>query len=439
MPVVDFSGLMSPVAPLGHLAEQLDRIGQKLQDQQNENDISDMIGRYNGATKTLYDEIPNQYRDDPWGWSKKFTDLAKGVQEEISGGAKNRVVAAEFQKHVSRNLPTQIATMKHNSFEYIKELHIATIKSKLDNLTTEAAETSDNVVRDLKLKEGIDAIDRATSRGYFKPSTAQELKRTTRNQMLEKNMDFLGRENPPLFYDRLLKGMFSEVDPNARQKIVEEVHQREERKDRKADENFRGAQRIVKEDFEAQANFGAIPESVLNEGMMGKHPILADPAVWRNLKTINDNPPTAAKGSLPVEIIMEDYYSRPSNQKNIDQARIQLNAYRSNSTGPDPYMSEALKKLQTDERTMLGIENVKTNNAVTRASDDFKGEETVVLPGFIGQMMKAQKASDLAEIRNLVRRGVPEKDAVEQVRKKRETINNKEPASRKNIQELLRK
>lgn len=413
-------------------------IADRLDHQQGDLEAVKMTTSYNtGIARIQNTVLTDQTIENP---VEEYTKRAGELQEQLRSTTKRGYVQDFFDKHVDRKNSTAVIEVESAGLKLQAQRMLGELDKLVSENVTVASENLDPVLRDLKIVESIAAIDRATGRRLLDPKQAADMKLAVRKTMLEKNMMYVGMKDPALLFKNELEGKYAEVDGLRRLKVLEDTRKEMDRKEVKAESSFRLAQRIVKEDYDALANFGKLPEATITKGLAGQDPILSDPVVWRELKRVNDNPPTSESGgNVRVQAIMEEYYAKYNTTPgHIQKTRDALNHLRSNTTSPDPDISLALKELASNERSVLGIQNTNMNNAIKQGVDGLKEDPAMTLPGFIGQMMKAKSAADQAKIRNLIRGGMKPEDAVKKIEAEHQKIIEQTPTSRKTIQELLK-
>jgi hypothetical protein len=247
------------------------------------------------------------------------------------------------------------------------------------------------------------------------PKQAVEAREKFQREVLKNRFTALALSNPALAIAEHSKGTFDALDPDDRARTLEQARKKIEFDDTRTDRQTRRLGELVEREAAAQANFGTLEESWLMNALAGNDPYVS-PDKARALKNINDNPPTG-EGGQEVRAIMQEYHSGPSSFSRINKTRAALRSLMRNQQSPNPLLDKALNELQTDERTMTGIEASRVNRQIQAAQDEYTAN-TPPLP-FNFPLFQNQQRQDKAKIADTIRKGGDPKAIID--RKKSES------------------
>jgi len=341
---------------VSQFGQQLFDIDAKIRAQQDDLDLMSATG----ALETGLDEIKQNltenpdYQSHPLSFMTQSKELSKRIREQF---ITNPLVGRAFQVKEQLLLGKAFIDVRHTARTLQGNAQLAQLENEGERLSREAAESSTLEQRDEKIQLFESATDRMLQRGYFGkdgPLEAEKKKIAFRQKVLQKNMDYVGRTNRPIFWERYFKGDFSDVDPNTRMKIAESVRTGEEREERRAEHSFNDAKKVFSNDAYGQANFGLFPRSELEDIKKGKHPFMSAEAGF-HLEERNENSPSAA-GNQSVLALQQEYRSGKRSAKRIETYRQRYSALAKDLGAPNTKLSQAFDELNAEEASLRTVE-----------------------------------------------------------------------------------
>jgi len=377
---------------------------------------------YDVAMEDLKNEV--QAEPDPNNWRDVFirreTELRKGMLESV---ADPRVRNA-LSLHVERNLGRHIIDVSDRG---IKASHVKQLEGILtvgNALALQAAQSSDESIRQGAVNTYNAMIASASQPtiisgravpGAIDAKQATLLREKFQVDVLKNRMEMLALSQDPLDQMKLtnenLQGVYSRVPPDDRARMLERSRTHQESLIAKIERDKNEVKRLVHAEWSGRANYGLLSNTELDRALKNEHPFIS-PDQARTLKSINDNPPTG-QGSDAVRAIVQEYHSGPSTFERIKGARARLNALTTDLGKANPLVDKALNELQTDERTMTGIEASRVNRDIKAAQDEYDAN-TPKQPAFMDKLFGNQRQQDKAKIAEAVRKGQNPKDVVKQ-------------------------
>lgn len=397
-----------------------------------------------GEYKTRLGEARLALEEDPdyLSHEQKFTKIEAQVRGELMKRSRSGVVQRALTSHVQKTFPEELIEVRRGARKLGIESELATLDREEDTFSRQAAEAPTPQARDdiTNLYEGL--LARARDRRFLSPTQYEQKRQSFQHKTLERNMDFLRRTDRSHLRQMDREGAFSVLDPIKRLKILEAARADEDREDTRNDRAFNDAQDAVEREVSALANQGLWPDADIEAALQGKDPFIT-PDKARQLKTINENPVTG-EGSLQIRAVMQEYHGGPSTLGRIAATRKELNRAALELGRPNPIIDKALNELQTDERTMRGVQAQELSAGIKFAEDEVKSRSDLVLPGRLGTIQKNKQASELAELRNTIRRmmqrGISPSEAArkaaDEMLKRKQQEKEATPQHRKDIQEL---
>ena len=422
---------------IANLGEKFVDVAQKIERQRDDMEVVEATSRYDTGLAEIRLKLKENidYGSHEIEFLKKSSDLYKSVEGAF---VTTPISRQTFRKHVIRTLPKELIEIKANSLKLAGEEQLSKLDQQEEELSLRAAEAITIDDRDDAIRLYTNLIDRTRERGLLSPVKSEQKKISFKHKMLEKNMDFLRRTNVSRLWELDRQGAFAEIDPIKKLKILEAARLDEEKSIVRDERVFKNAQEIVERQWSSLANQGALPDNVLEGALKGEDPFIS-PDKARQYKTINSNPPIGGGGgSLSIRVVMQEYHSGPSTQKRIEKARSNLLGLIKELNQADPLIDKAFNELQTDERTMRGINAAELSAGIKFAEDEYKANIPPVLPGRLGTIQRNQQASDLSELRNQIRRGKKPIEAVNEMLKKRQKDAKDMPDRTKSVLDLLK-
>src|SRR3972149_1197197 len=208
-------GLANLGVVAGDIAEKLDK-------QDAELELIDMVGKYDANVALTKDKV---FRD-PSIENKVvgFTQRVQKVQGEFLQGIKRSDVRGAFQAHISKTFPKQVVDVHIDSLKWKGQEILAKLdrigeeqaKKAAESVTPEDMDDAMNVYHDaLRSAEGV----------QLNPEERQEKAKKVNKMVLEKNMDYMRRTDRPEMFRLDREGFYSSVDPIVRLEILKAANE----------------------------------------------------------------------------------------------------------------------------------------------------------------------------------------------------------------------
>lgn len=414
---------------LGYAGEVFDRI----QDAADTAEVSKLSSVAVAQMETALKETQDQFPDPD-----EFGSFAAGKIEEIHQNtlkqARNERVKQAVGDRLADNIVRAQGAVKHHTAQLRIGQAKADFEIVLDEAVKRRVEATDPMEQSRIDAQVSDDLNDLIRRGVFKPGEGTKKVLDYREKTLKKRADVMIRSNPASFLNAADKGEFKDLDRDTVYKFREAARKKMEDDDAARDKIFRDVKKVVADNVQAAANRGELLDSDLREMLDGRHPYIT-PQEAREIQKVNENPPSG-EGSDSVRSIMQEYHSGPSSFGRINAARSALKEIARQTGKPNKLLDAAFGELQTDERTMTGIEASRVNRQIQAAQDEYDAN-TPPLP-FNSPLFRNQRQQDKAKIGEAVRKGQDPKEAVK--RKSQEMKNRLEaiPDSQKKVLDLTR-
>lgn len=422
---------------VSQFGQQLSEIDAKLRAQQDDLDLMAGVG----ALETGIDEVKQKNLENPNYQSHEmssilqFQDLSKRVREQYGT---NTHVNRALQIKEQRLFGKAMIDVRHKSRALQGSAQLAQMDLEGERLSTLAAESTDTQ----KVKDYISdfetSVDRMNQRGFFGangPEEATKKKMLFGQKVLSKNMDYQGRTDPTLFWERYAKGDFSGVEAVTREKIAEGVGRRQNEAESRAKTSFNEAKQVYANDAYGLANFGKFPQSRLNDILAGKDPFM-DAHAGKTLARVNENAPNAA-GNQSVMALQQAYRSGERSDKRIDYYRKQYQALADNLGAPNKALSTAFDELNSDRNALRTVKAAEQAAAFRAAEDQHRLNSKPVMPGFVGSIQKNRAEKESSEIRDRIRQGEHGPDIVKDIDARNAKRRKQAPQHKQDIEGLL--
>ena len=350
---------------------------------------------------------------DPNVWRQTIMQKEQEIRQELTQKYTNTDVQKALALHADRNYA--------NNINHVSELQIKASHAKqMDDIATvgatlakTAGESDDPNVR-LSATNTYNSLLNAaaattTIEGRPVPASintkaAEELRQNFQKDVLRNRAKFLAESDPYKLKQEIANGVYKNLPMDEEAQVMSAARIGVNNAEAATEKNAAKNREVILKASEAQANFGKLDENFIQNAMQGNDPYLT-PADGRHLKELNDNPPgTTAGDDASVRAIMEDYHAGSSSFKRILDARAQLNHLRKQQVGPNKILDKALDELQTDERTMLGIDASAQNRRMQAAHDEYDAANAPNLP-FLNRLIPDKSKQDKAKIDNAIRKG----------------------------------
>lgn len=434
-----------PPVPIESGGEALAQFGQRLADidakiraQQDDLDLLSAVGEFELGLDSIRQGLTENpdYQSHEMSFMAQTTDLSKQVRQRF---VTNPLVGRAFQIKEQQLLGKAFIDVRHTARTLQGNAQLAQLEMESDRLSREAAEAATSEQRGEKIQLFESATDRMLSRGYFGangPLEAEKKKIAFRQKVLQKNMDYVGRTNRPVFWERYFKGEFSDVDPNTRMKIAESVRTGEEHEERRAEHALNDAKKVFSNDAYGQANFGLFPRSELEDIKKGNNPFMSAQE-GHHLEERNENSPSSA-GNRSVMALQQEYRSGKRSAKRIEEYRHKYNALARDLGVPNTKLSQAFDELNAEEASLRTVEAAELSAKIKIAEDTYKTQTRPTLPGMVGQMQKNRSAIEMAEIRNRIRRREKIEDVLKDLEARHKKRREQAPQPTQDVQGLLK-
>ena len=298
------------------------------------------------------------------------TKATEYLQSTLSSVSSPRVKEG-INKYYSVKFPAEAQKTAVNNQKEFGEHRVASV-DKLGEMLAERVIGSTDPQQAEEYKQLYRSQVNALSQGPYAPRRADQT--TNMIQAWEKKVN-LGRAdaqiraNPSGFLADMAEGKYSEFDLDEKLKLGEKARKQIDDDQRAQDKVFNQVKDKVEQGWYSAAAGGNVPAAEMQDAIAGRNPYIT-PQKALELKRINDNPVTG-EGSKQVQAIMQEYHSGSSSFGRIRAAREQLKALMRNQSSPNPHLDKAFNELQTDERTMTGIEASRVNQATREAGIEF--------------------------------------------------------------------
>jgi len=420
---------------LTDFGERLGELATRLEQHRDKQELVKIAGRYEIGVAGIKDQLVAE--PDVIKHPQLFTQRTQELQQNLEKGIESGNVMAAFREHVGREFPKNLVDVQTNATKRMAQRELAGLKDLGDQLSTEAATAPQPRKRDEAIATYRGLLDDALEIGLINQLDHQREAQAFHEKTVEKNMDFLRRTDRPRLYEMDRQGAFAAADPITRLRILEAARVDEDQELARQHSSFKQAQDAVERHWAGLANQGLIPQSSLEAALKGQDPFIpADKA--REYQRINESPVIGGAGSTAIRGLMQDYHSGPSTTANIIKTRKALNKLARDMGRPDPLLDKALNELQTDERTMRGINAAEVQAGIKFAEDEYKRQAPAVLPGKLGTLQKNKEAAELADIRNQIRKKRDPAKVVEEMLRKRHGEVQKIPDRNREILDLTK-
>ncbi len=217
VPVPDYGGVAQFGGSIARFGEQLNQIGQKIQHQQDQLDIAQGIGEFHGKMKELQVDVRTDVTD-PMQRSKEFNTRASAYLQELTSGARNRMVGAGIQVYASKYLPVYAAHVHADAIQFMGEQQTAQRRDIGEQASRMAMMAETPEIRQEWKDSYIKLINNDP---HLTPIAAQKERSEWNSKADTQYMDWLGRTNPDKLEELFNKGAFSAVNPDVAQKIMD--------------------------------------------------------------------------------------------------------------------------------------------------------------------------------------------------------------------------
>ncbi len=398
----------------------LQKIATKLQDTNDDLEITRMRGEYDLQIAELEEAVQKESLDTPLLQADIFRQRAIVIGNTIKRSSGRTAVQNTFQKYINLTLPAGIITAKSNALKIFQSQQIEELNaSEARTRKLAAGASNEPAVVEILLQDQADLAARMAERNVIDFDDVEKRDRLLRQNVLKDQMDFLRRTDPTELRRLDRGGAFNDVDIIDRLKILEGARKDEDAAQRRADEAIGEATDLAERDWSAMANLGLLPQIEIDEALAGHHPLIS-PDKARQYQIINNSPPTG-QGTMQIQAIMQEYHLNTSSQLSISKAREALTKIAREMGRPNKALSDAADELQTDERTMRGVRAAEITAGIKRAKDQYISHAPTIFPRGLPKAMGLNKQKkDLAEINTLIRNGMDPDQAWQQVLGKRE-------------------
>jgi hypothetical protein len=305
-----------------------------------------------------------------------------------------------------------IAARQHAAvgyFEKKKDVGLANLDVAASQMSQSASMVGDEKSRTAIYDSFSNLVGDLTTKGFLTYKQAADKILDFDKTVLTKRANALILIDTSAFFTAADKGEFNRLGEDQVVKLREAARDKDFKDDRRKEAVFNQQKYQATQEVNARANRGDLLDSEIQDMLDGKHPYVTA-AEARSVKAINDNPPSGA-GSNQVRAIMEEYHSGPSSFGRINAARQQLQHFRRTQVGPNALIDKAFNELQTDERTMTGIDASRINQASRAAQTEYDADNPQ--PPFNIPGSAAKRKQDKAKIDQAVRKGLDPKPIIQ--------------------------
>ena len=265
LPVPDYSALAGVGGTFEQFGQQLNTIGARLREQQNELDVAQMVGEFSGRVKEI--EANLQYTEkDPLKWSQSFTEQTTQLQEEMASQASNKLVGKGFAQYVGRHLPVRAAEVHANALEWMGEQQTAQMRDVGDLMAKNKAQAT-TWAEAQAWDDGYRRLIR--SNPHMKPEMAQKEELRWKEKSDKAYMAHLARNDPARLEEEEKKGYFDNVNTWDRDIIMQRAERQGNAAKVQAQQALDRFQKQYREQVErfvqTQFNEGTITKDILEE------------------------------------------------------------------------------------------------------------------------------------------------------------------------------
>jgi hypothetical protein len=348
-----------------------------------------------------FEGILQQNKDtiqDPQQFFTKSTDDVKNAFQSRLDKATTPQARALIEAGLSDNVLKAGYQTKHLQFEKTKDKALGDLDATEEFLTSSALESPEK--RDQAMSIYGNLVGTAKGAGVLDEQSTFKRLDSFKKKVMLKGADAQVRTSPGGFLADVDAGKWNGLDLDSQIKFSDQARAKIEADDKASEKVFTQVKAIVDRGYSAAANSGSIPEGTLTDALNGRNPYVT-PDRARELAHINENPPSG-ETTDPIRAIMQQYHSGTSSYGRINAARASLRQLEKQSTRPNPLIDKAYNELQTDERTMTGIDATRVNRDVTAAKEAYEAENPK--PPFRIPGLDAKREQDKAKIGQAVRR-----------------------------------
>lgn len=422
---------------LGGLGKGLQIFGEALQAAQDQQDSFE-IKRQGVLLDTKLDELKEEIKAEPdfakrdkLYQEKSAEYLATATQEISSPRVRNGL-----NQYYSLKFPQEALKVRVGNQKEWGEHRVAQT-AELADLMADKIVSSDNP-RDVEKYKALynDQLN-VLSIGPYAPLNAvkrQQMEKDFSNKVLSKRAQRMINEVPESFLVAADEGQFKDLTEDQVYKFRSMARGKIEADERANDRVAKEVKDLAMNSLQASANKGEISAADMADMLAGRNPYVTA-AQARTLNEVNNNPPTGAGGDN-VRAIMQEYHAGPSSFGRIRAARAQLRSLMQSQGSPNPLLDKALNELQTDERTMTGIEASRVNREIQAAQDSYTAN-TPPLP-FNFPLFNNQRTQDKAKIADTIRKGGDPKAIIDKKKNEAKQRQDAIPERNKKVLDLVK-
>lgn len=401
-------------AGFNRLAAGVKSITDKIQKQNEDLNVSELLGQYNSGIKDIQQNLPSTI-NDPLKWQEEFDkqegQLRKGLESQTFNG--NALV--RFRTHTNQIAPLESIRVKHDAQNVTiqqqtsRMLDVGATQAKIaaEAQTPEEHAAAVSVFTNPNAtnpdERGI--LEKSRAKGYITPLQEQKIRTEFIKDVAKKNMDFLSRENPDQMFKNLDKGMYANVDVIDREKIVESVGIRQKRIDDLNSTAFNRTAQEYENSLFFMAGTGSIPESKMSDILAGKDPWFRNYQRAAELKKVNDTAPNG-EGTKQVKALQQEYHLElgiPTVER-VNRYQKRLQELSGQVGRQNPEADKFGKELQSELQQMQGLDYARINAGIKAFKDNYEAENPRP-PMDIMNLQKNKKIQDEAEASSRIRKG----------------------------------
>ncbi len=414
----------APSVAVGNLGEEIGVMGQRWKEVQNrllgeqaEMESLSLAAEYDDRLAIMRTEIKRN--PDPLAHETEFVRRVQELNQAMLQRSGNSITQRVLQKHMVTSFGKNVALVRSESLELFTAKKLAWLDEQEDRLSQQAAEAPTTEAHAEAVATYKSILGRFVGQMVLGEDAAQKRGRIFHEKTLEKQMDILRRTDPAKLLQLEIEGAFRDVEMGKRLRILEQVRKDDERQASRDAKHFATVRDAVQRVWAADAISRRLTDADIREAKENKNPYVS-PKEALEYERLRDAPATKT-ADVAVATMRQRYLLGASSIARILAFRQELHDLLAQSGEPNEEGVKFADELQTDERTMLGIDAQKQSRAEQLAVQDYKaGQKTGTGIPFLDAITKAEEKIGEARVRAAVKRGADPATAVERERKRQE-------------------
>lgn len=290
---------------------------------------------------------------DPLLFEVEYTRRSNEVQRNVTKSIKSERAREQFQAYSAREFQGEFVKARAAGLRLLDAKLAGQFLIEKNRLGNQAAEASTPAEFKANNELFEDLVEDSYKRKLLTATEREQELITFREQVAEKNMRFIGSQDPTKMRKLNADGFWKDVPSSRKIAILEHVASQEEALANRKRAQFAEVRKINVDGLESRANFGKLTDEELDRGQRGLDPMHPDPTDWNRLATLNENAP----GLRTVD-----------QTQNADSVRL---LYRLRSS---PTRQDAVDALEELDALRAAGGSRKTMKAISDAANEIQGD-----------------------------------------------------------------